>query len=106
MSLLATAILASARASIAEYLSTVIYIYTLLIFLYVVLNILFQLGLRVPYSRATDAVLTFLRDVCEPFLRLIRRIIPPLGSVDLSPLIAIILLQLVNSFVVQDAIHG
>jgi uncharacterized protein YggT (Ycf19 family) len=101
-----TVLIASTRTSIAEYLSTIIYIYTLLIFLYVVLNILFQLGLRIPYSRATDAVLTFLRDVCEPFLRLIRRLIPPLGSIDLSPLIAIILLQLVNSFVVQGIVHG
>jgi YggT family protein len=97
-------ILASVRTGIADFLSTVIYIYTLLIFLYVVLQLLLQLGLRIPYSRSTDAILTFLRDVCEPFLRLIRRVIPPFGAIDLSPLIAIILLQLVNSLIVQELI--
>ena len=97
-------ILASVRTGVADFISTVIYIYTLLIFLYVVLQLLLQLGLRIPYSRTTDAILTFLRDVCEPFLRLIRRVIPPLGAIDRSPLIAIILLQLVNSLIVQGLI--
>jgi YggT family protein len=31
----------------------------------------------------------FLRDVCEPYLRLFRRILPPLGPLDLSPVVAI-----------------
>jgi len=97
-------ILASVRTGVADFLSTVIYIYTLLIFLYVVLQLLLQLGMRIPYNRATDALLTFLRDVCEPLLRLIRRVVPPLGAIDLSPLIAIILLALINSLIVQGLI--
>ena len=73
-------ILASARTQIAEYLSTLIYVYTLLIILYIVIQLLFSVGLRPPYSRTTDAVLGFLRDICEPFLRIFRRVIPPLGG--------------------------
>ena len=44
-----------------------------MIFLYMLLQLLFSVGLRIPYARGRDAVLTFLRDVCEPFLRLFRR---------------------------------
>jgi len=99
-------ILASARTDIAEYLSTLIYVYTLLIILYVVVQLLFSLGLRPPYSRATDVVMGFLRDVCEPFLRIFRRLIPSFGGIDLSPLLAIITLEILNGIVVQGLIHG
>jgi YggT family protein len=99
-------ILASIRVEVANYLSTLIYVYTLLIVLYIVTQLLFSFGVRPPYSRAGNAILTFLRDVCEPFLRIFRRILPRMGPLDLSPLIAIIVLELLNSIVVQGAIHG
>jgi uncharacterized protein YggT (Ycf19 family) len=99
-------IIASTRTTIAEYVSAVIYVYIVLIFLYVLLQLLFSVGLRIPYSRATDVILTFLRDVCEPLLRVFRRIIPPLGPVDFSPIIAIIVLELLNGFLVQGILHG
>ena len=66
-------ILASARTQIADFLSVLINIYTLLIFVYIVIQLLFAVGLRPPYSRTLDAVLGFLRDVCEPFLSIFRR---------------------------------
>ena len=61
--------------------------------------------MRLPYSRWTDAVLDFLRDVCEPYLRIFRRFIPPIGMLDLTPMIAIILLYFVRTIVV-NAIQG
>ena len=99
-------VLASARTQIADYLSTVIYVYTLLIILYIVLNLLFSVGLRPPYSRTLDTVLGFLRDICEPFLRLFRRVIPAFGGIDFSPILAIFTLQIFNSLVVNGLIHG
>ncbi len=98
--------LGSVRVEIADYLSTLIDVYTLLIVLYIVVQLLFAFGLRLPYSRVTDAILTFLREVCEPFLRLFRRVLPRLGPFDFSPVIAILVLELFNSLVVQGAIHG
>lgn len=99
-------VLASARTEIAGYLSTLIYVYTLLIVLYIVLQLLFAFGVRPPYSRVSDAVLSFLRDVCEPYLRIFRRILPMVGSFDFSPIVAIIVLSLVNTVIVNDLIHG
>jgi YggT family protein len=98
--------IASTRATVADYISTVIYVYIVLIFVYVLLQLLFAVGLRIPYSRATDAVLTFLRDVCEPFLRIFRRFLPRLGGIDFSPIVAIIVLELLNGLIVQGIIHG
>jgi uncharacterized protein YggT (Ycf19 family) len=66
---------------------------------------MFSLGLRPPYSRFVDAVMNFLRDVCEPYLRIFRRFIPPIGMFDLTPMIGIILLLVVETLVV-GAIRG
>ena len=54
-------VIATARTQIADYLSTLIDVYTLLIFLYIVSQLLFSVGLRPSYSRSLDAVLGFLR---------------------------------------------
>jgi YggT family protein len=99
-------IVATARTQIADYLSTLIYVYTLLIILYIVIQLLFSVGLRPPYSRTLNAVLGFLRDICEPFLRIFRRVIPAFGGFDFSPILAIFTLQIVNSVVVNGLIHG
>jgi YggT family protein len=99
-------VLASARTEVADYLSTLIYVYTLLILVHIVVQWLFAFGLRPPYSRASSAVLGFLRDVCEPFLRIFRRILPSFGALDLSPIVAIVVLEIVNRVVVQGLVHG
>lgn len=99
-------VLASTRTQLAGFLSTLIYVYTLLIILYIVIQLLFSIGLRPPYSRTIDAVLGFLRDICEPFLRIFRRVIPAVAGIDFSPLLAIITLQIINSIVVDGLIHG
>ena len=99
-------VVASARSSIADFLSAAIYVYTLLIIVHIVIQLLFAAGLRPPYNRTVDAILQFLRDVCEPFLRIFRRIIPGIGGFDFSPILAIISLSLVNAIVVEGVIRG
>ncbi|HEY4451455.1 MAG TPA: YggT family protein [Solirubrobacteraceae bacterium] len=99
-------VLASARTQIADFLSTVIYVYTLLIIVYIVVQLLFAAGLRPPYSRASDGILGFLRDICEPFLRIFRRLLPQFGGFDFSPILALITLSIVNNVVVERLIHG
>jgi len=93
------------RVDIANYVSALFTVYIVLIFLYILLNLLFSFGVRLPYARWSDAILSFLRDVCEPYLRLFRRFIPPLGMFDFSPIIAIFLLYIVRTIVV-NAISG
>ena len=49
----------------------------------------------------------FLFDVCEPFLRLFRRILPPLGPLDLSPIVAVFAMLLLQRVIVSllDRLH-
>jgi YggT family protein len=98
-------VVASARTDVANYVSALFEVYIALIFIYILLNLLFSFGLRAPYARWSDAVLSFLRDVSEPYLRLFRRFIPSLGAFDLSPMIAIIVLYIAQSLI-HSAIAG
>ena len=100
-----TVLAAVDRTDVAQFLSALVTVYSLLIFGYVLLSLVFSFGVRVPYSRASDAVLGFLRDVCEPYLRIFRRFIPMFGPLDISPIVALLLLQIVGNFVV-NAVHG
>ena len=96
---------ATARNTIANYVAALFTVYIVLIFAYILLNLLFSFGMRLPYARWSDVVLNFLRDVSEPYLRLFRKFIPPIGAFDFSPMIAIILLYIVQSLIV-NAIRG
>ena len=93
-------IIADARTEIADFLEALLRVYVILILVYIVVNLLFAFGARPPYSRALDAVLGFLRDVCEPYLSLFRRFIPPIGPIDISPIVAIIVLQVVGNIII------
>lgn len=42
-----------------------------------------------------------LMDVTEPVLAPIRRVVPPVGGIDFSPILALILIQLVSTVVIQ-----
>jgi uncharacterized protein YggT (Ycf19 family) len=93
------------RFDVANYVDALFKVYILIIFVYILLNLLFSFGARPPYSRYTDAVLGFLRDVCEPYLGLFRKFIPPLGMIDLSPMIGIFVLYIARTIIV-NAITG
>jgi YggT family protein len=93
------------RVDVANYVNALFEVYIFLIFIYILLNILFSFGARLPYARGSDAVLNFLRDVCEPYLRIFRRFIPPMGMFDLSPMVAIIVLYVLDR-IVTNAIAG
>jgi uncharacterized protein YggT (Ycf19 family) len=94
-------VLATARETIADYLSALILVYTILIFVYILTQLFFGFGGRVPYNRAVSAVLDFLRQVCEPYLSIFRRFIPPIGPLDISPIVAILVLSIVGGIVVN-----
>lgn len=93
------------RVDIASYVASLFDVYTILIFAYVLMSLVFSLGVSLPYSRVVDVIFKFLRDICEPYLRLFRRFIPPLGPLDLSPIVAIFVLWFGGSLIV-NLIHG
>ncbi len=80
------AVLFDTVSSLQSFVSVFVGIYILLIFAWVILS-----WIQLPYSRTAAAVQQFLDEVCRPYLRLFRRI-PPLGPIDLSPVIGVVVL--------------
>ena len=82
------------------FIDVFISVYILLIFVYVLTS-----WIKLPYS--LNPVQRFLTDVCEPYLRLWRRILPSFGPLDLSPIVAffglIVLREIINN--VLDRFH-
>ena len=88
-------LLADWVTALEDFVVIFIYVYLLVIFAYIITSFV-----RLPYS--LSAVQKFLYDVCEPYLRLFRRILPPLGPLDLSPVVA--MLALIALMRVVDAL--
>ena len=89
-------LLLDAVSSVQTFVAVFIYVYTLLIFGYVLTS-----WIRLPYS--FNPIQRFLSDVCEPYLRLFRRLLPSLGPIDVSPIVAVFFLYLVR-YVVNSVV--
>ncbi len=94
-----TTLFAITRTDVANYLDTLIVVYVVLIFIRIVMSWI----PRMPYNRVLNAVLTFVVDVTDPYLKLFRRIIPTVrigpGALDLSPMVAVFALLIVGGIV-------
>ena len=84
-------LLLDAVTSAQAFVSALFYVYLLLILAYILLS-----WVRLPASPWANRIQRFLYDVCDPYLRLFRRILPPIGPLDLSPTVGIIVLILVQ----------
>ena len=92
--------IASVRGTIADYLSALINVYVVLIIIWILLGLYLAFGGRLPYNRVSDAIVSFLRQVCDPYLALFRRFIPPIGAFDFSPIVAILVLTIGGGIIV------
>ncbi len=93
-------VLATVRDSIADFLQALLIVYIIIIFAYIITSLILSFGGRIPYSKWSSAVLGFLRDVTEPYLGIFRRFIPPIGPLDVSPIVAILVLQIVGGIII------
>ena len=98
MTLLPAAI---SRTDVADYVSTLITVYVVLIFI----RILMSYFRSIPYYRALDVFLRFVTEVTDPWLNLFRRFIPPVrmgpAAIDLTPMIAVIVLYILGALVTR-----
>lgn len=70
---------------IISLLSTVIYYYSWALIIYILMS-------WFPNARSSS-IGKFLGRICDPYLEPFRRFIPPLGMIDLSPIVAFLVLN-------------
>jgi YggT family protein len=93
-------LLADAISSIATFVNVFCVLYGLVIFVYIITS-----WLRLPYSPTLNRIQRFLYDVCEPYIRLFRRILPGTGGLDFSPMLALIALGVIDRFLIWVLDH-
>ncbi len=81
--------------------STVISIYVWLLIAQAVLSWLVAFGIVNRYNRVVATIGDFLWRVTEPLLRPIRRVLPDLGGIDISPVILILLLWFLRNLMFE-----
>lgn len=94
-------ILGTVRESVADYVQALVTVYWIILMAYILLGWVEMFGGRIPYHRVTTAIIGFIREASEPYLRIFRRILPPFGGFDLSPIIAILVLFFVGNLVAE-----
>ena len=93
-------LLADAITSVETFVNVFLLLYGLVILVYILTS-----WLRLPYSVTLNRIQRFLYDVCEPYLRLFRRLLPSTGALDLSPILAFISLGVIDRLVIWILEH-
>jgi len=78
--------------SVVSFVQVFIYVYSILILAYIITS-----WVRLPYSLWLNRIQRFLYDVCDPYLRIWRRILPTFGPLDLSPVVGVAFLYIISN---------
>lgn len=89
-----------------QLLDTIIGLYTFVVVISVVLTWLVQFKVVNTSNQLVYMVGDFLFRITEPILKRIRSVIPPVGGMDLSPLILLLALFFVRAMIKNNLIYG
>jgi YggT family protein len=89
-------------SSVESFLQVFVYVYSLLILAYIITS-----WVRLPYSVWLNRIQRFLYDVCDPYLRMWRRVLPSFGPLDLSPVVGVAALYVLLAVLINilDRFH-
>jgi YggT family protein len=88
-------LLADVVSSVETFVNVFVSVYWLVLLLYILTS-----WIRLPYSPWLNRLQRFLYDVSEPYLRQFRRFMPNLGPLDLSPMVGMLALILIDRVVI------
>jgi YggT family protein len=86
--------------TLVSFVDTFTWIYAAIIIAWIL-----STWVRLPYNLWTNRLRTFLDDTAAPYVGLFRRVLPRMGPLDLSPLVALIVLQ-VAARIIQSVLDG
>ena len=95
-------LMADAISSLQNFINVFISVYVLIIFAYIIMS-----WVKLPYSPWLNRIQRFLYDVCDPYLRIFRRLLPSFGAFDFSPIVAVLSLFLIDRVInsILDRLH-
>lgn len=91
----------AADNALLSLLCVLITVYTIVLFVRVIVSWAYMFGFRPPYSGPMRTILDLLEDVTEPVLRPLRALIPPIRAggvgLDLSIIVAFVILAVLRT---------
>lgn len=84
-------------------LAQLLWLYSWIVIIAVVMSWLVGFGVVNTYHPFARAVVRFLDAITEPVFRQVRRVVPPVGGLDLSPLIVYLIIQFLIEWAVPYA---
>jgi len=91
--------------AIGNLINTVIWLYTLVLIVHVVLSWLTAFNVVNSRHPLVNGIGQISYRLCEPALRRIRRFLPNLGGLDLSPIVLILVLQFARNLIMEYIIY-
>jgi len=90
--------------ALRDVILIILNLYTYVIIAAVIVSWLVAFGVINTYNQFARAVLRALHSLTEPVFAPIRRVIPPIGGLDLSPLIALLIIVFLQSWIVRGTL--
>ncbi len=85
---------------VGSLLNLAINVYVTIIIVQVAVSWLVSFNIINPANSAAQRLIILLRKATDPVYEPLRRFIPPIGGIDLTPLVVIITLSFISEFVV------
>tara|TARA_Y100000590_G_C15735981_1_gene1018577 strand:- start:1749 stop:2030 length:282 start_codon:yes stop_codon:yes gene_type:complete len=79
----------------------IISLYKFILIIYIIATWLINFNIINPHNRIVYALMEALYRLSEPSLRIIRKFIPNLGNIDISPIIVFILLEFLQRLILE-----
>ena len=72
------------------------------LFIYVVMSWLISFGVINVYNNVVRAIWDMMTALMEPLLRPIQRLVPTVGNLDISPLLLVVLIELIKQVLIPN----
>ncbi|WP_306142009.1 YggT family protein [Roseibium sp. MMSF_3412] len=89
--------------SLLDVISTALYLYSMVIIASAIFSWLYAFNIVNSSNQVINTIGRVLYNLTEPALRPIRRILPDLGGIDISPVILLLIIMFLQSFIARLA---
>jgi YggT family protein len=93
------------QAIIVYFVLPLLTLLTIVVFVHVILSWLVAFNVVNPRNQLVYTIGRMCASIVEPLLSPIRRVLPPLGGMDLSPIILLLLIMFIRNYVVAQLIY-
>ena len=87
--------------SLLALIIQIINLYTYVLLIYIIITWLIAFNIINTSNRLVYSIVEILYKLCEPLLQYIRRFIPNIGSIDISPIIVLLLLWFFQNLLIE-----